>query len=211
MKRVIGIIGLVLANVFFWAWAAITFTLDWVGRSTVIDDFSALQERLPAILQWVYANTPWWTPTALGASAIAFLVWLSWPSSSSGSGDERRPSNAFKETLFRAELAKAHRAFRAVDEHIRLGGVPSSIPRIEEQVARFRSLEISLEKHGIKAPWLDYKTDPVGYFQRNTEYLNSVVPMVNDGHLPEAKKAAKALSSQLQIQHPGTNGRKALQ
>ncbi|HCL65921.1 MAG TPA: hypothetical protein DIC56_13995 [Rhizobium sp.] len=74
LARVIGW----LLSVIFFMWTGFTFLMDWVGRSTALEDFQQLQERLPAILEWLY-QTPWYVPAGLAALLSAVVIWLNRP------------------------------------------------------------------------------------------------------------------------------------
>ena len=63
----------------FYGWAILKFVLDWVGRSTVIDDYNQLVDRLPLIVAWLVRTTPWRVPSLLALVLTVFLIWLSWP------------------------------------------------------------------------------------------------------------------------------------
>lgn len=78
LRMLISRIAVFIGAVAFWTWAALNFTLNLVGKSTVVDDFNLLVGRLPDIVRWLY-STPWWVPAILAAILTAFLIWLSWP------------------------------------------------------------------------------------------------------------------------------------
>lgn len=62
-----------------WLWAILPKALDWIGRTTLPDDWGQLMdERLPAVLQWLF-STPWWVPAALATLLTGWLIWASWP------------------------------------------------------------------------------------------------------------------------------------
>jgi len=52
--------------------------MDWVGRSTVLDDSDLLWERLPKMLDWVL-NTPWPVPAALAGILTLATIWINRP------------------------------------------------------------------------------------------------------------------------------------
>ena len=74
--RTLSLVG----TIAFWAWFLCKLLFDWIGRTTVVDDFNLAVDRLPAILQWLFA-TPWPVPAALATVLTAFLIWLSLPRS----------------------------------------------------------------------------------------------------------------------------------
>lgn len=75
----------------FGLWAIIQKTMDWVGRSTLLDDWRQLvHEKLPWLANWLL-YTPWWVPAGLATILTAWIVWparLSWAKSA----DSRAPS-----------------------------------------------------------------------------------------------------------------------
>lgn len=72
-----------LTSFLFWLWLIVPKLLDWVGRSTLPDDWRQLMnERLPAWAAWLF-STPWYVPAVLATALTAYLVWASWPRTSS--------------------------------------------------------------------------------------------------------------------------------
>ncbi len=68
-----------IATSIFTAWAIIKYVLDWVGRSTYMDDWGQLlDEKLPIIFNWLY-STPAWVPAILAATLTIFMIWANWP------------------------------------------------------------------------------------------------------------------------------------
>lgn len=60
-------------------WGGVKLTLDYVGRSTFLDDWDQLvSEIFPDGLAWLL-TTPWWAPAAIGAVLSCFLIWINWP------------------------------------------------------------------------------------------------------------------------------------
>jgi hypothetical protein len=72
-------IGAVIFSILFWVWGIFIVLTNWIGRSTAVDDFNLLVDRLPAILAWLF-STPWWVPAALAALLTGLLVRLALPS-----------------------------------------------------------------------------------------------------------------------------------
>src|SRR5947207_1636193 len=73
--------GALIFTILTAVWAILIWVSNWIGRSTVVDDYNQLVERLPAIVAWLL-STPWWVPAMLASILTVFLVWLSWPRSS---------------------------------------------------------------------------------------------------------------------------------
>lgn len=63
-----------LANIALWTWTAIKFALDWVGRSTVVEDFQALLAKLPRAVEFFY-QVPWQVPALLAATVTGVLIY----------------------------------------------------------------------------------------------------------------------------------------
>ncbi len=62
-----------------WLWAVLPKALDWVGRTTLPDDWEQLMaERLPAWTAWLF-STPWWVPALLAATLTFWMIWISRP------------------------------------------------------------------------------------------------------------------------------------
>ena len=64
---------------------------------------------------------------------------------------------------------------------------------------KFRATEISLQKLGLKTPWLDYEVDPLRFILTNLEYIEKVEPLLTAGHIKEAKGQAEIIVGKL---HP---------
>lgn len=79
MRRFISLCVGWFVSLLFWLWTTVPKALDWVGRSTLPDDWRQLMdERLPAWAAWLF-STPWWVPALLAAALTFWLMWLSWP------------------------------------------------------------------------------------------------------------------------------------
>ncbi len=75
MDRLKRILGIPVAFA-LWLWAVVPRVVDWIGRTTLSDDWEQLtDERLPALLNWLF-QTPWWVPAIL---ATVLTVWLMVP------------------------------------------------------------------------------------------------------------------------------------
>lgn len=79
-KKVIVQIGAVL----FAALTAVKLAFDWVGRSTLVDDWDQLvNEKLPEFLSWLF-QTPWWVPGLITALLCGWLMYVTRPPKVSG-------------------------------------------------------------------------------------------------------------------------------
>lgn len=68
-----------LVALLLWLWSVLPRALDWVGRSTLPDDWRQLMdEKLPSALQWLF-STPGWVPGILAILLTGWLMWVSWP------------------------------------------------------------------------------------------------------------------------------------
>ena len=77
-------IGLFVWPVITGAWFSLIQFSNWVGRSTVGDDFNQLwHEKLPAVFRWLF-STPWWVPAILMTVATGWLIYLNWPRRNAG-------------------------------------------------------------------------------------------------------------------------------
>jgi hypothetical protein len=90
-------------NAVVWIWAGVKFLLDWVGRSTVLDDFDALLDSLPRTVSWLY-ETPGWLPAVIATCLSVYLAWLTWPRKSTPEGYEEMLS---QHRLLRSRLESA--------------------------------------------------------------------------------------------------------
>jgi hypothetical protein len=201
MKRVIGIVGLLALNAAIFAWNAFTFTMDWVGRSTVVDDFQDLQQKLPDVLQWIYTSTPWWTPTLLAFLTLAALVVLAWPTSDgrpaiAGPAQAKNP-NPIPSIAAQMRYAKGRFANAKKGTEDRFTRV--DMRTLNDARHKFRATEISLQKLGLKTPWLDYEVDPLRFILTNLEYIEKVEPLLTAGHMKEARAQAEIIVAKL---HP---------
>lgn len=69
-SRVATLFGAIL----FWTWFAVKLAFDWIGRTTVLDDYNQMVDRLPGILHWLY-GTPWYVPAILASLLTVALLW----------------------------------------------------------------------------------------------------------------------------------------
>lgn len=84
--KVIAQRGLTFAGaILFWAWFIVRSAMDWIGRSTLGDDWQQLQrETMPEALHWLF-QTPWWVPAGCALAITSWLIWITRPKNSEGS------------------------------------------------------------------------------------------------------------------------------
>jgi hypothetical protein len=70
-------IATLLATILFATWTVVKFVLDWMGRTTMVDDYQEFLKRLPNWAEWLF-STPNWVPGALATALTLLLIWLSW-------------------------------------------------------------------------------------------------------------------------------------
>lgn len=71
-------VGWVMSG-FLAVWAVVKVFIDWIGRSTLPEDWSELvTEKLPSWAAWLF-STPSWVPALLAATLTGFLIYISWP------------------------------------------------------------------------------------------------------------------------------------
>lgn len=60
-------------------WTATKFLLDWIGRSTLPEDWKLLMtDKMPAWGSWLF-STPWWVPAILATAITVWVMWVSRP------------------------------------------------------------------------------------------------------------------------------------
>jgi hypothetical protein len=77
MKNIIQILGGLLLTALFLMFALARIAFEIIGASTAPDDFALLQERMPAMTDWLF-STPWWVPTILLFGMCTGGAWLIW-------------------------------------------------------------------------------------------------------------------------------------
>jgi hypothetical protein len=80
LRLVIGRVCSHVLTVLLWTWFLLRLAFDWIGRSTVVDDYNQLVERLPRWAEWLF-STPWYVPASCATVLTVFLIWLSLPRS----------------------------------------------------------------------------------------------------------------------------------
>jgi hypothetical protein len=71
-------VATLLATILIATWTAVKFVLDWMGRTTMVEDYQEFLKRLPKWAEWLF-STPGWVPATLASALALFLMWLSWP------------------------------------------------------------------------------------------------------------------------------------
>jgi hypothetical protein len=72
MPRVFRVVGLIL-NAVLWVWTAMKFTLDMVGRASVVNDATNPQGLTVRALDWIF-QTPWYVPGILAGLLTLVLI-----------------------------------------------------------------------------------------------------------------------------------------
>jgi hypothetical protein len=78
LRTVLARVVTLLATILFATWTTVKVVLDWMGRTTMVDDYQEFLRRLPKWAEWLF-STPGWVPAALASVLALFLIWLSWP------------------------------------------------------------------------------------------------------------------------------------
>lgn len=204
----VGVLGM-------FAFGIIRTMLDVVGYSTAQGDAAGLPAAAQAFFLWLL-GLPWWVPWVAFMLAFMWLCWWSWaplaqhPSSEDKSFWEK-PAKPSPTDVLLDLMEKARRSFLAMAESLDANDRPSTLPSWNAFKEQMVTVQISIEKAGLTAPWLNPETDPLGWMERNGRYFNRITPMMLMGHTNEAKAESAALSAKLQNEHPGPNGRQALQ
>jgi hypothetical protein len=61
-------------DLLLWLWAATKFVMDWIGRSTIMEDAEAAQGKLVKSVDWLL-QLPWYWPGILATGLTATLIW----------------------------------------------------------------------------------------------------------------------------------------
>ena len=77
MKQAFSTIAGWALNVLLLLWVILPKAIDWVGRSTLPDDWEQLMtEKLPKWADWLF-STPWYVPALLATGLTIWLMWVS--------------------------------------------------------------------------------------------------------------------------------------
>ena len=79
MKEFIKKIAGWLIAAVLWLWSMLPKIIDWIGKTTLPDDWKQLMsEKLPSWAAWLF-STPWWVPALLALTLTIWMIWISWP------------------------------------------------------------------------------------------------------------------------------------
>ena len=182
------------ATAFFFAFAVIRTVLDLIGYATLPDDAVVAQSLLHHFFLWVLSVPSWLTfVTAFGA--YAWLTYVSWPRTLTAPSETpsvpskiaAQPANpnVHIAAKLRGTMSYLRRFKRRLIEHD-----PIESDELDKIAGDFRAVEVSLQKMGYAVPWLSVDADPIGYIDRNLEYITKVEPLISAGHEKEARRRA---------------------
>ncbi len=66
-----------LGTVALWSYALLRLFMDWVGRSTVVDDWKQLTESMPNLISWLL-STPSWVPAICAFTFTLATIYFMW-------------------------------------------------------------------------------------------------------------------------------------
>ncbi len=176
-----------LSTIFFGVWGAFKLLLDWIGRTTAVDDLNQFLERLPTMVSWVVSTTPWWIPGGLATALTAFLMWAGWPQGRQLPRARRRDAHA---ELGSAAITLASQITYYVDGPGRWVEPPGHL------LSEIYSLMIAFNKQGFSPPIVHENEDPMRKMKKARHYFDIVGRLLRDGHTLEAFEAAKDLAGQ---------------
>jgi hypothetical protein len=152
---------MVFVDLLLWAWAIARFVMDWVGRSTFLEDAGSAEQKAMRWLEWLL-GTPWPVPAALAALATAFSAFVFWREHTTAVGSceqvQRSGSSGdapAAETLNQSSepVARRHVPAFLVDpiqesckRHIAEFALRALRPAVEAQVAALDDLSVLLQK-----------------------------------------------------------------
>lgn len=185
----------ILVSMFFFALTVTRGVLEAIGYATIPDDIRVAQGILHQSFLWVL-TIPSWLTIVITFAAFMWLSWVSWPRNAAVAAAAQatsvqvatvptNPMSALAASM-RFTLGKL-RSFKR-----ELHGAKSGfdLDELSDVAAKFRATEVSLEKMGFRTPWLDVNVDPIGYIERNIEYISKVEPLISNRHEREAKRQA---------------------
>jgi hypothetical protein len=185
MREFIARAGALLATVAFSVWAILIGLSNWIGRSTVVEDYNQLVDRLPAVAAWLLA-TPWWVPGAGAIALTTFLIWVGWPTGAGVSSSLWRPRVEKYQVTGRRAIAVAHH----INKQLRFRLDPPG-PIMAEAIA----VMIQLNKLGIEVPSLPADADVQQSMLLAHNYLSIIGPVLRDGQINEARQIAKQMTA----------------
>lgn len=190
MHRVFSIVVVVFGIALAGGWSAFQFVLLVVGASTLPEDYQLLvSDKLPRWLDWLF-GTPWYVPGLIFIALTLWLIWITRPThvGESAAGEQQVKSKKPDQieavaTDLDFTVAPLRRVKKALDG----GQEQVKVDDVARYAMAFRGALLSLEKRGFTVPWIDFQTDPVGYVETSVSYVDRVLPLLERGHIKEAK------------------------
>lgn len=183
-----------------WLLLGVRTVLDLIGYSTLPEDAKVAADRLDHFFLWLL-SVPWWAVLGFALVSTMWLMWVSWPREAGGGRPAFPKIQPERETFssIAANMRFAQGRFRTARKALDKPMGRLDLDEILHAKNQFRATEISLRKKGFKTPWLEYEVDPIGYLERNLQYIDLVEPLIYRKHYREAKSQARILVEQL---HP---------
>ncbi|MGB2178735.1 MAG: hypothetical protein ACPH9E_12425 [Hyphomonas sp.] len=203
LVAVFGAIGFILMG----ALVMLRFIMDWVGRSTVVDDAQTLAEKLPDLLVWIGQTNPVFALILLAIPA-ALSIWLGFPALA----DVRCPTHdqpsasrkRIQQDATSTKKLQAHYDQQAAEAKMHtlknmLGG---EYPRALDPERYLRTKRSEIESALVSISKAGYSVPNVERFDAFECKLllglvNRILPFVSDGHFDEAKDRSKAMSEEI--------------
>lgn len=177
--------GFVFA-IILWVCFVLKLIADWIGRTTVVDDFNQLVERMPIIVGWIVA-TPWWVPGGLAGVLTAFLMWAGWPAAQTNSRWVSRKEKYSDLGIRALQIAHQIDHFQSIGKWVGHGGALGS--EVYAAMVRFHDM-------GFAIPTVTEGGDQDERLALAFRYLSVMGALLRDGSVAEAQIAARKLSSE---------------
>lgn len=155
--------------------------------ATIISDAVKDAGMLTGVLTWLgtIAGAGWYYYLLVGVAALACGVWLDWLARRlDTSKQDYQIGLAARMDLMRARLV-------SIGADFAVGG--PWISSLTLYYADMIALQRTIERTGIKAPWLAWEVgvDPTVYVNVNVGFLTLISPLLRDGHVQDAKEASR--------------------
>lgn len=130
-----------------------------------------------------FVASEWYRYILIAAISLAIGVGLDWAARRFDGSKKKRL------TALAADLRGTVYPLQKVREALEAGDLsPGTTPgAIEARAMNYRGALRSAEVAGLTVPWLDYLVDPIGYLDVSIAYVNRVAPLLERGHLKDAK------------------------